>query len=363
MTGSSSSSRPKQVKFDEEFREIQLITASILGEALGATRDQRSFQTQLFSILGPEFERAIRESDLSDQLQSPEERLKLLRASIDRTTNLGVQADQITDQLASATANIGKLTGGERDLISRSIGAARDIGTGQIDKFVEQNFRGANEVSIGRGLRPTDAPVGNIRGRIAEEAVSQKGQLESTLAGQEASLGLQLPLQRLGLLGQIGGQFQQFSQGADQFQASLQQNASTNRLNLVNTIGQLGLGLTGLAGTGPGVLSASRPAFGTKSKSASGGISTKLLKKNGQPIDPAEVLSRLKDLPVEAWMYLWENPHEDGLHVGPYAEDFAAAFGGDDYQLGEAQSTCRQRVEAGGLDGGTQGARLACRAD
>jgi hypothetical protein len=57
-----------------------------------------------------------------------------------------------------------------------------------------------------------------------------------------------------------------------------------------------------------------------------------MLKINGQEINSAEFLRRLQALPVEAWNYLWENGG-DALHVGPYAEDFQEAFGGDSYRI------------------------------
>jgi hypothetical protein len=62
------------------------------------------------------------------------------------------------------------------------------------------------------------------------------------------------------------------------------------------------------------------------------GISTELLKKDGKSVDSAEVLRRLQSMPVKAWRYLWENG-EDGMHIGPYAEDFQRAFGGEDYKI------------------------------
>jgi hypothetical protein len=167
---------------------------------------------------------------------------------------------------------------------------------------------------------------------VAEEATSQKGLLESQLAAQGAQLAIDLPMQRTALLGNISGQQTGLAQQGNQFQAALQQNASANRLNLASTTGQLGLGLTGLASTGPGVLGASRPALGTFSTSSSGGISTKMLKVGGREVDPAEILARLQTLPIEAWQYVWEHGDE-GLQVGPYAEDFQKAFGGESYKI------------------------------
>lgn len=334
MTGSKSKTATQRLKFDKEFSTIQSIATSILGQALGATKDQREFQTALFGLLQPEFERMTKEYDLIDELGSSEARQEALRATIDRNAQLSEQASVLSSQLSESAANLGTLTDTDRELISMAIGGARAVGQSEIDRFVEGNFRAANEVAAARGFAPTDAPIGNIRGRVAEEAVTQKGLLESQLATQAAQLGLNLPMQRTALVGQLAGQQTGLAQAGNQFQAALAQNAQANRLNLASTAGQLGLGLTGLASTGPGVLTASRPATGSKSTTTSGGISTKTLKINGVPVDSAEVLRRLQTLPIEAWQYLWEHGEEDTFRVGPYAEDFQKAFGGDSYQIG-----------------------------
>lgn len=42
-------------------------------------------------------------------------------------------------------------------------------------------------------------------------------------------------------------------------------------------------------------------------------------------IDPGAVLEKLVAMPVQTWFY--KDKHEDGQHMGPVAEDFAAAFG------------------------------------
>ncbi len=60
-------------------------------------------------------------------------------------------------------------------------------------------------------------------------------------------------------------------------------------------------------------------------------LSSGLLKINGHEVDAAEILERLQTLPIEAWQYIWE--HDDGFQVGPYAEDFQKAFGGESYQI------------------------------
>lgn len=56
-------------------------------------------------------------------------------------------------------------------------------------------------------------------------------------------------------------------------------------------------------------------------------------KENFEEVDPLDVLDRIVDLPISTWNYIRE---EDGVrHMGPMAQDFAAAFGlgGDETRL------------------------------
>jgi hypothetical protein len=61
---------------------------------------------------------------------------------------------------------------------------------------------------------------------------------------------------------------------------------------------------------------------------SSGGVwtngSSRTFKKNFASINPLEILSKVVALPVSSWTY---NNSDEGLHVGPMAEDFKAAFG------------------------------------
>ena len=327
--------KAKVIPFDAEFRRIQGLTESILSQAIGATATQQQFQSALFALLQPEFDRIVKEGDFAAELGTAEARQQFLRNTIDRNAKIGAQASALTEQLGSAVANLGTLTDTDRELISSALSNARAVGDQQITSFVESNFRAANEVAAARGLSPTDSPVGNIRGRVAEEATTQKGLLERELASRGSELALQLPLQRTALIGQIAGQQQGLAQGGAEFQAALQQSAAANRLNLASTAGQLGLGLTGQTGIAPGALSGSRSQIATTSKQSGvnvGLTSTRNVKTNEQQVDSAEMLRRLQALPIRAWEYLWD-AGEEAFHIGPYAEDFQKAFGGESYQI------------------------------
>jgi len=333
MSFGKTSGKSKRIKFGRRFKQTADLADEILRESFGATLDQRQFQGALFALLEPEFNRLVEEGQFEEDLGSAEERAKFLRDTIDRNTRINDQAAALSEQLGEAARNLGTLTDTDRELISSAIGNARAIGQQQIDDFVAGNFRASNEVAAARGLRPSDSPIGNVRGRVAEEAIRQKGALESQLGARAAGLALDIPLQRTALLGNLAGQQSSLAQGANEFQAALAQNATANRLNLAGTAGQLGLGLASTTNITPGVLAAERPATGSKSSGFNFGFgSSKTFKTNFQALDAAEVLGRLQALPIEAWEYLWEQG-EDAFRVGPYAEDFQAAFGGEKYRI------------------------------
>jgi hypothetical protein len=54
-------------------------------------------------------------------------------------------------------------------------------------------------------------------------------------------------------------------------------------------------------------------------------LSSKSAKENFEAIDTVDILEKLAALPVERWNYIGNDPAEK--HIGPYAEDFHAAFG------------------------------------
>jgi hypothetical protein len=60
---------------------------------------------------------------------------------------------------------------------------------------------------------------------------------------------------------------------------------------------------------------------------AGGAGSDRAIKEAFTPVDPRTVLDSVRDLPIERWRYKGDG----AAHIGPMAQDFAAAFGvGDD---------------------------------
>lgn len=51
--------------------------------------------------------------------------------------------------------------------------------------------------------------------------------------------------------------------------------------------------------------------------------SSRTLKKDIEPVDPAQVLAAVTQLPINSWSY----KTEEARHIGPMAEDFFQVFG------------------------------------
>jgi hypothetical protein len=69
--------------------------------------------------------------------------------------------------------------------------------------------------------------------------------------------------------------------------------------------------------------------FGNGAYVTTGGVwtnaSSKAFKENFGSVDVGTVLDKLVAMPIQTWFY--KASHEEGQHMGPFAEDFAATFG------------------------------------
>lgn len=78
-------------------------------------------------------------------------------------------------------------------------------------------------------------------------------------------------------------------------------------------------------GGGKGGLGSALGGIGSAVGAGMGMMSTKKVKENMRPAE--SVLEQVKSMPVERWKYQ-QGVADGGEHIGPYAEDFAARFGG-----------------------------------
>jgi hypothetical protein len=77
--------------------------------------------------------------------------------------------------------------------------------------------------------------------------------------------------------------------------------------------------------------------------------SSRQLKTAGESIDTGTILGGVAIIPVERWRYRAETGLEQQTHIGPYAEDFKAAFGvGDGMTIStiDAIGVCLAAIKA-----------------
>ncbi len=67
--------------------------------------------------------------------------------------------------------------------------------------------------------------------------------------------------------------------------------------------------------------------------------SSKLVKEEFEEVDGEDLLARLKGVPIQSWRYIGASAR----HIGPFAEDFRAAFG-----LGDSETRIGQ-IDADGV--------------
>lgn len=246
----------------------------------------------------------------------------------------------------------GQATPEQLALIDQASAAALASGESDINRFQEDALTALREeLAPQLGLRSGDTPIMDRGQLVAREAVRQKGQLASQLAGVRATSALNYPL-AAGQLGSAQTQFQQsLAQSAQDFQAQLRDSAFVNRLNLLGTQGQLGLGLasglgSNLASAQAG-LAAGRGATQTSSQplglgsvlggagallqglGAIGASSSRDFKNLLKEADAKDILNAIRRMKVHRWTY----KHEKTEHAGPTAEDFRKAF-----DLGDGRS-------------------------
>lgn len=268
---------------------------------------------------------------------------------------VGAQAPLRDELLQLALADLrrgGAATPEEIRLIDEAGAAQLESGVSDIDRFSRlgmEQLRG--ELAPSLGLRPTDTPILDRGGRIAEEAIRQKGQLARDIRGFGAQARLNLPMARSQLVQSGVGNQQNLAEATRQFQAGLSQNAFLNRLNLTNQAGGFGLGLATGVQPGTSALAASlqssrisgAPTVQSTNTSSNPGFlsfvnagaglatgigsaiaaSSREVKTDKRPVDENLVLEMVEDLPVETWRYKGDAT----FHLGTYAEDFREGFG------------------------------------
>ncbi len=224
-----------QVNIPPATPQEQALQASQLEVAqaqLQAIQDQSVFQQEQFAALTPLIEGQI--ADAATARARAEElaplQQQLLDAELERI-NRGGAATPEQQRLIGEVTERG-IAGGESDIAA-------------FQKRVLDQL--ANELAPSLGLRPSDSPIIDRGGRIAEEGLRLQSSLVNSLRGAQAQAELNFPL----AIQQFQSGATQFQQGLaqqkEQFAQQLSQQAFANRLNLTGQAGSTGLGLISAA--------------------------------------------------------------------------------------------------------------------
>jgi hypothetical protein len=331
-----------------------------LAEAqLKAIQQQTDLQKLLFEGSG---DLAAKQTEILNQLiadanKPPSERELKMQ---------GLQ-DELVDRQLEALRRGGAASAEELALIGEATDQAIQAGQFDIDRFSGDAFdQLREELAPALGLSASDTPILDRGGRVASEAVRQKGQLSANLRSAEAQAKLNFPLAREQLLAGVSQGQQQLLQSAEQFQAGLRSQALLNRLSVSEAMSsRLGMTMQGGLGLATGIPGASSLAsaasglaanrMGNRTQTTTGGgggfgigeafgalggvggfmsglaaISAREKKQDFRPVDGARIAEKVAALPVEFWTYRDDPAAEH--HVGPMAGDFAQVLGIGDGQ-------------------------------
>ena len=333
---SKSKSKTFQFDFTELEKELQGINLGVVMEQFGILMEQVDFQRQAFGVMSPMMQQMLAQQTRESELFTDEEQQQRMLDQITRQDNMFAAQDELLQSQLDLIRQESGATEDQMALINSATEAQIASGEADIQAFGRDTMQMiSQELAPGRGLRPTDTPIQDRAFDVGGEMARQQGRLISDLRGQQAQAQLNFPLaanqQRASMM-----QFQQqLGQSASDFQNQLQQQAFQNRLNLFGQVGQLGLGLSGGGQPFSNLQQAFRPQVGQKSKgssetlnlSSSGSFSSRELKHEIRKIDNANILHALLSIPVEMWKYRLSEYGPAVDHIGPYAEDFAKAFG------------------------------------
>ena len=331
MAGSKSKSKSKSFNLNvsDIEKELQGINLEIVKQQLASIQQQFEFQQQQFATAGTALGQQQQLGEIEAGLFTPEQQRERLLQQIARQDAQAAAGDEILQAELDRIRQGPGATDEQKALINEATEAQIRSGESDILSFGQDALNLiTEELAPSRGLRPSDTPIQDRGFKLGGELARQQGQLVSGLRGAQAQAELNFPLAANASQAALGQFQQQLGQSGAQFNQQLQQQAFQNRLNLFGQAGQQGLGTASLTADS-NLQQAFKPQIGTqgKSKSAGGGISSKTMKSNKRPLDEAAVLEALMQVPVEKWIYKFPTVGEHGDRIGPYAEDFYAAFG------------------------------------
>ncbi|MCP4900055.1 MAG: hypothetical protein GY906_24055 [bacterium] len=331
MTKSKTQTAVQPAPVDPQDAEFKARQIELAQSQLASIGQQQAFQGGLFDIAA---------ATQPGQVELLAGQLDFARRAAEQQQELDPIQQQLTDLQLQRLLEPGA-TPQERALIEQAASGALALGESDISRFAAQSVEQlGQELAPALGLRPEDTPIQDRAARVAEEATRQQGQLARNIRSAQAQQELGFPLQRQQITGALNLGQQQATQAAQEFQTALREQAFRNRAALTQQVGGLGLGLSGISPSFPGLAAqgttqtvTQRPSpleTFTQIAGGAGGLltgigalgSSRQLKENGLPVDNEQILAKLLELPVEFWNYIGAGVD----HIGTYSEDFHDAF-------------------------------------
>lgn len=332
MGGSSEETKSSQtpVPLRESEKEFEQVQLDFVRKALEAYNLQFGYQQQQAG-LGTGAMEAL--GGVADPLTalSEEERAGLVQRYYDQALTGGARAEEISEIEMDRIRRGGVASPEQLANIQATYGAELETGLGDISRFATQQREAVgSELAPRLGLHRSDTPILDRGNRIGAEALNAASRLVSDVRGREAQARLSYPL----AASQAESQMNQAQQGINWSRsdvlAQLNQQAFQNRLALTGQVGQQGLGLSTSYNVPAGQESL-KPTLATETSGwkEGGGVlygSSWLIKEILGTPNGADILAKLRDLPVAFWKYLEGEGDDREDHIGTFSESFKEAF-------------------------------------
>lgn len=219
-------------KIGEPEKGVESLTADTVKTQVASLLQQLQFQTDLFSLARPDVLEQLRTGFGTEAALTVEDpTAQALRSSGATSQLLGLELER---------AGTGVATPEQSAAINRAATLAIEAGASDIQRAASEQLRSLRqELAPQLGLRSGDSPILERGARVGEEALRQTSQLIRNVRQSEAEQNIQASLAQ--------GQLNQGLLGINlQATGDIQQRAIQNRLLLLQTAGQLGLGLGGV---------------------------------------------------------------------------------------------------------------------
>lgn len=201
----------------------------LLTSATSTLKSQTDYQTALDKAITPE-----------DQAAAAAEQFKQART-------LGPIQTELAQLQLDAIKQGGRATDQQKSDIAAATDAAISAGTGDINTQMQRGIGLiSDELANARGLRLSDSPIGSEAALLTRAGNDQVSSLIKNLRANQASSVLNYPLAAQGLISGINTNASNINAAATNFQDQLRQQAYQNRMMMMGSAGNTGLGLASI---------------------------------------------------------------------------------------------------------------------